>query len=282
MPTSGSERTTGASRSLRGGRPGRCGEGPEEERKSLSGIRKGRFRCGTSGFQYDHWRGPFYPERLPRSSWFEHYSDRFDTVEINNTFYGLPSAETFVRWRDGAPPGFLFALKFSRYGTHMKYLKDPEDIVSTFVGPVRELRQALGPVLVQLPPRWGPDPERLRTFLEAVPPDIRWAVEFRDSEWLRDNVFRILRDHGAALCIHDLLEDHPRMITTDWTYLRFHGTERYSGSYPTNVLEGEAGWVAARLLEGLDVFAYFNNDQGGEAPRNALELSQLVAQEGRD
>ncbi len=244
------------------------------------GTRQGRFRCGTSGFQYDHWRGPFYPEGLPRSAWFGHYAEHFDTVEINSTFYGLPSPETFTRWREEAPEGFLYTLKFSRYGTHMKYLKDPDETVSTFLEAARRLQETLGPILVQLPPRWGPNPDRLKAFLESVPPDIRWAVEFRNAHWLRDDVFQILRDRGAALCIHDLLDDHPRLVTADWTYLRFHGTRKYAGSYARKVLEGEAGWITARLLEGLDVFAYFNNDEEGNAPRDALELRRLVPRGG--
>ncbi len=241
----------------------------------------GRFRCGTSGYQYDHWRGSFYPEELPRSSWFEHYASVFDTVEINNTFYGLPSPATFDRWRDEAPEGFLYALKFSRYGTHLKYLKDPEETIATFLEAAGGLDEALGPILVQLPPRWSPNLDRLRAFLDVAPGDLQWAVEFRNPDWLREETFGILRDHGAALCIHDLLEDHPRELTTDWTYLRFHGTSKsskYSGSYPSAVLQGEAGWMTARLLEGVDVFAFFNNDEGGYAPRNARELSGLVRQ----
>lgn len=240
----------------------------------------GRFRCGTSGFQYDHWRGSFYPEGLPRSAWFQHYASRFDAVEINSTFYGLPSHEAVRSWKEQAPRDFVFALKFSRYGSHLKHLEDAEDTVSNFLAPARELGGSLGPVLVQLPPRWKPNPRRLKAFLKRTPDDVRWTVEFRNRDWLVDEVFRILEDHGAALCIHDLLENHPRVLTTDWTYMRFHGPERYSGTYSSRVLQGEAGWVAARLQEGLHVFAFFNNDEGGHAPRDAAELMELVPQPG--
>ena len=236
-----------------------------------------RFHCGTSGFQYDHWKGTFYAEGLPRSDWFPRYAEDFGTVEINNTFYGLPAPETFDSWREQAPDSFIYALKFSRYGTHLKYLKDPDQTIGTFLEPVERLEDHLGPILVQLPPRWTPDPGRLRTFLEEAPARHRWAVEFRNAAWLRDDILRILEEHGAALCIHDLLEDHPRPLTTDWTYLRYHGPEKYSGSYPTKVLQGEAGWITARLEEGVEVFAFFNNDEKGAAPENARELTSLVS-----
>jgi uncharacterized protein YecE (DUF72 family) len=236
-----------------------------------------RFIFGTSGFQYDHWKGTFYPETLPRSDWFSHYSGIFGAVEINNTFYGLPSEKTFDTWREQAPEGFTYALKFSRYGSHMKHLKDPEETIATFMEGARRLQECLGPVLVQLPPRWRPDPERLEAFLKAVPGEVRWVVELRNPHWLREDVLGILEKQGAALCIHDLLEFHPRKLTADWTYLRFHGPEKYSGSYPSKVLQGEAGWITAQLEGGTDVYAFFNNDEGGMAPRNARELANMVA-----
>ena len=239
-----------------------------------------RFTLGTSGFQYDHWKGEFYPEDLPKSKWFSHYAGEFEAVEINNTFYGLPSEGTFRAWKDQAPDGFIYGLKFSRYGTHMKYLKDPEETQNNFLERARLLQEHLGPVLVQLPPGWSPDPGRLDRFLEVAPDDLRWVVEFRNPGWLRHDIFRILERHGAALCIHDLLEDHPRHLTTGWTYLRFHGPEKYSGSYPSRILQGEAGWITARLQEGVDVYAFFNNDQGAMAPRNAQELGSMVTDPG--
>ncbi len=237
---------------------------------------RGGFRCGTSGYQYDHWQGRFYPKEVARSGWFDHYASVFDSVEINNTFYGLPSADAWDHWRTQAPDSFTYALKFSRYGSHLKHLKDPEGTQATFLEGARALREHLGPILVQLPPRWHPDPGRLRAFLAAAPKDVRWAVEVRNREWLRDDVIGILEDHGAALCIHDLLVDHPRPITTDWAYLRYHGPEGYRGSYPPEKLQGEAGWITARLQEGLDVYAFFNNDQDAHAPENARRLKRLV------
>lgn len=235
----------------------------------------GRLRIGTSGYQYDHWRGDFYPGDLPRKRWFAHYRDHFDTVEINNTFYRLPDAETFDGWRDQAPRGFRYAVKFSRYGSHMKRLKAPEATIGAFLERAGLLRSSLGPILVQLPPRWSADPGRLDAFLDAAPRKARWVVEFRDPSWLREDVYEVLRRHRAALCLHDLIDDHPRVITAPWTYLRFHGRS-YAGSYSPQELTARAKEVALDLREGLDVYVYFNNDLGGHAVRNALDLRRYV------
>lgn len=238
-------------------------------------MAEGTLRIGTSGYQYDHWRGPFYPDDLPKSRWFEHYAGRFDTVEVNNTFYHLPGADTFERWRAAAPAGFCYALKYSRYGTHMKRLKDPEAHLGRFLEAARGLGPALGPILVQLPPRWRADPERLAAFLDAAPGDCRWTVEVRDERWLCDEVFAVLESHGAALCIHDMLPDHPRRLTADWVYLRFHG-DHYQGSYSSAFLAARAEEIRADLAAGRDVYAYFNNDEAGHAVRNASELKALL------
>jgi uncharacterized protein YecE (DUF72 family) len=242
------------------------------------GRRQGELRVGTSGYQYRHWKGDFYPRDLPTSRWFDHYAGRFDTVEINNTFYNLPEPGTFDDWRDAAPPGFLFALKYSRYGTHMKHLKDPEAALEPFLERAERLGRRLGPILVQLPPRWSADPGRLDAFLRAAPRRHRFAVELRDPSWLCDEVFDVLRRRRAALVIHDLLESHPVLLTADWTYLRFHG-RRYGGSYSSQALSGQARRIRRWRRRGHDVYAYFNNDVGGHAPRNAADLRRYVERE---
>jgi uncharacterized protein YecE (DUF72 family) len=238
--------------------------------------RRGRCRIGTSGYQYDHWRGRFYPRDLPKRDWFGYYAERFDTVEINNTFYQLPTASTFEAWREASPEGFCFSLKFSRYGSHLKHLKDPGDSIGLFCERALRLGDRLGPILVQLPPRWSPDLERLAGFLAAIPGGRRWALELRDPRWLCDPVYRALREHGVALCIHDRIEDHPRELTADWVYLRFHGRDD-GGSYSHQHLAARAQWIADRLRRGLDVYAYFNNDVGGHAVANARDLRRYVA-----
>jgi uncharacterized protein YecE (DUF72 family) len=239
-------------------------------------IRRGQFRVGTSGYQYDHWKGLFYPERLAKRDWFAYYAKHFDTVEINSTFYGLPSAETFDVWRAQAPEGFCYVLKFSRYGSHVKRLKEPKATIDTFLQHARRLRKYLGPILVQLPPNWHVNTDRLAGFLKAAPRTVRWAFEFRDGSWLCDQVFTILQNHNAALCIHDMIDDHPRKITADWVYLRFHG-DHYSGTYTREALRLQARWIKQRLVEGKDVFVYFNNDAEGYAVQNAAELKRYVS-----
>ena len=236
---------------------------------------RGQFRVGTSGYQYDHWKKSFYPEELAKKHWFAHYAQYFDTVEINNTFYRLPSAKAFDRWRKQAPPGFCYVLKFSRYGSHVKRLKEPGASTQRFLQVARRLRKLLGPILVQLPPNWNVNTDRLQEFLKVAPASLRWAFEFRDPSWLCEEVFAILRRHKAALCIHDMIEDHPRRITTDWVYLRFHG-DHYSGSYTTAALKAEARWIKRQLGDGKDVFAYFNNDAQGYAVSNAIQLKRYV------
>ncbi len=233
---------------------------------------KGVLRVGTSGYQYDHWAGAFYPPGLPQKDWLEHYAQHFDTVEINNTFYHLPDRSTFESWGQRVPSDFLYAVKFSRYGSHIKRLKAAEQTVDAFVQAACGLGKALGPILVQLPPRWKPNHERLRAFVEPIrATPYRWAFEFRDPRWLTEPVFAMLRESGAALVIHDLIPDHPRVQTADWTYRRFHG-DSYAGSYSPETLKREGEEIRGWLAEGRDVYAYFNNDAEGHAPRNALEL----------
>ena len=238
-------------------------------------TRRGHVRIGTSGYQYDHWKGRFYPEGLPKKQWFSHFAAHFDTVEINNTFYNLPDASTFEDWARQAPGGFCFALKFSRFGTHMKKLRDPENSVSNFVSRAKLLGGHLGPILVQLPPHWRANPERLDAFLRVAPDAYRWAVEMRDASWLCDAVYDVLRGHGAALCLHDLIANHPRVVTAGWVYERYHG-DHYGGAYSHQALTAIAERYAEYRDEGLDVYAYFNNDEDAHAVTNARDLKRYL------
>lgn len=239
----------------------------------------GMFRVGTSGYIYKHWKGVVYPEGMPQKKWFEHYTQIFDTVEINNTFYRLPSHEVFESWRDQAPEGFCYALKFSRFGTHLKRLKDPDQPISLFIDRSARLgKHLIGPILVQLPPKFDVNVERLGDFLQSAPKEYRWVVEFRDRRWFCEDVYALLRAYNASLCIHDH-EDiscvHPQVVTADWIYLRFHG-KNYQHCYNTEQLQEHASWIQKQLAQGLDVFAYFNNDYCGYAVSNAVELRELV------
>src|SRR5687767_4895317 len=168
---------------------------------------------GTSGYLYRHWRGVVYPPGLPTREWLAHYATLFDTVELNTTFYGLPDRATVRGWRDTVPDAFRFAVKLSRYGTHLKRLRDPVPWLERFFEALEPLEGCMDVVLAQLPPRWRADPERLEGFLAAFPRGQRLAVEFRDHDWLRAPIYELLRRHGAALCINDLVEDHPRVVT---------------------------------------------------------------------
>lgn len=242
-------------------------------------ARLGQARIGTSGFFYNHWREVLYPRDLPRTRWLEQYATRFDTVELNNTFYRLPADKTFQSWHDRAPAKFLYALKLSRYITHIKRLLDPAEALDIFLERADLLAPHLGPILVQLPPRWNVNLDRLDAFLALCPRRYRWAVEFRDPSWLRREVYDLLRRHGASLCVHDLIENHPREVTADFVYLRFHGATgpKYAGDYPPETLQREADGIRQRLAGGLDVYAYFNNDALGHAVRNATDLKEAIA-----
>lgn len=230
---------------------------------------------GTSGYQYKHWKGDFYPEDLPVSQWFDHYIKFFNTVEINNTFYKMAEAETFAEWRKAAPDGFCYAIKYSRFGTHLKKLKDPKGHVNYFMDRVVHLKEKLGPILVQLPPNWKPNLPRLEEFLQILPKDLGWAVEIRDLRWLTDELYELLQKYNAALVIHDMIPNHPRVVTTNWTYLRFHG-QNYSGSYSGKEIENIAKDIEDHVAKDRDVYVFFNNDLGGHAVRNALSLKEKL------
>lgn len=238
-------------------------------------MQTGRLAIGTSGYQYDHWLGVFYPRELPKRHWFGYYAERFPTVEINNTFYSLPRPETIERWREAAPEGFLYALKFSRFGSHVKRLKNPHSTQARFLDVARLLGESLGPVLVQLPPHWRVNPSRLDRFLAEAANDLRWAVEFRDSSWLCEEVFTLLRKYGVALCVHDMIPDHPRLTTANWVYMRFHG-DHYTGAYSDCALDCAAEWLRDQQQTGRDIFAYFNNDIGGNAVVDARRLAKRL------
>lgn len=242
-------------------------------------MSRGLARVGTSGWQYDHWKGLFYPSRLSKAQWFTYYAGRFATVEVNNTFYRLPSAKVFERWRDQAQPGFVYALKYSRFATHQKRLLEPDKHLGLFLGRARLLGDLLGPVLVQLPPTMRPNLSRLEAFLAVAPRDVRWAVEFRNEGWLTPAVLDILRRHGAALVVHDKFPGHTDEPTTGFVYYRFHGG-RFDGGYDPDSLSASAMRMAAHAEQGRDVYAYFNNDLGGHAVHDARTLSRLLTELG--
>jgi uncharacterized protein YecE (DUF72 family) len=236
-------------------------------------------RVGCSGWQYKHWRGDFYPADLPVRRWLPYYAAQFDTVEINNTFYRLPEARTFVDWREKVSPGFVYAVKASRFLTHMKKLKDPEAPLRLLFERVMQLEYALGAILYQLPPRWPVNVERLNNFLDALPVGYHHAVEFRDPSWYVPAVYDALRNHHVALCLHDLPGAAPpdRHLVGPFIYVRFHGPARYGGRYADDTLVEWAEWCQAHIARGVEMYAYFNNDIGGHAPRDAQRFRELLS-----
>ena len=241
-------------------------------------MARGHAHVGCSGWIYKDWRGVVYPADLPQRRWFEHYATLFDTVEINNTFYRLPPPSTVEQWAAQAPPGFTYAVKLGGFGSHRMKLRDAASWLPNHLDRVQRLGATLGPTLVQLPPRWKRNVERLDEFLTVAPRELRWAVELRDPSWVHDDVFATLKRHDAALCLHDMLADHPWELTTDWTYVRFHGpnalTAKYWGRYTGRRLKPVAQRLQRWLDQGVDVYAYFNNDYHGYAVQDATWLSR--------
>jgi uncharacterized protein YecE (DUF72 family) len=239
-------------------------------------------RIGCSGWNYASWKDEFY-EGKPARLWLEHYARRFDTVEVNNTFYRLPNTAAVANWERTAPPGFTFALKVSRYITHIKRLTDLGRGLDRFYERIEPLLASpkLGPLLWQLPPNFQRDDERLRHALATMARDgRRHCIEFRHPTWFVDATFEALREHGVALVIGDRPEVksfQSQVFTTDWTFVRFHyGSRGRRGNYSEAELQD---WAATfrEWREQVDVFMYFNNDWEVFAVRNALRMQELLA-----
>jgi uncharacterized protein YecE (DUF72 family) len=245
---------------------------------------RGEVRVGTSGWMYRDWAGRVYPRKMPKRAWLEHYATLFDTVELNSTFYRLPSTSAVEGWRKGVPDGFVFAVKLGAFGSHRMKLRDARSWMPRHAETFAHLGPALGPTLVQLPPRWSVDVDRLDEFLAAAPTSMRIAVELRHASWMCDAVYDVLRRHDAALCMHDLLPGLPWERTTSWTYLRFHGpraTEvKYTGRYTGQRLAPVARRLDGWLDEGADVYAYFNNDYDAHAVADARWLRDRLTGNG--
>ena len=240
-----------------------------------------QIRVGCSGWNYRHWRGDFYPEGLPVKRWFANYAERFDTVEINNSFYRLPKRETFEAWRTQAPPGFRYAVKANRFLTQAKKLKDCAEPVARMFAAIAGLGAATGPILYQLPPRFRINLDRLAEFLGLLPRDYVHVFEFRDASWYEDATYELLEARGASLCAHDLPGlASPRITVGPIAYARFHGGQgKYWGRYSEPALAEWSEWLAEQARGGRDIWAYFNNDIGGAAIPDALTLRGMLRQE---
>jgi uncharacterized protein YecE (DUF72 family) len=247
-----------------------------------------RAQIGCSGWNYKTWRGSFYPATLPARAWLSYYAATFNTVEVNNTFYRLPEAETFAAWRDATPDGFVMAVKASRYLTHLKRLREPEEPVSRLFERAVALGNRMGPILYQLPGAFLRDLDRLAAFLAVLPP--RWppagrrgsplthVMEFRHPSWYVPETFALLARARVALCLHDKAGSGiTAPVVGPVLYVRFHGASGdYHGSYNTPALTRWASQLAEHIDDGRAVYAYFNNDPEAVAVRNALTLRRLL------
>jgi uncharacterized protein YecE (DUF72 family) len=237
---------------------------------------------GTSGWQYRHWRGVFYPEKLPQRVWLSYYAERFQTVEVNNTFYHLPEKPAFEQWRDRTPKDFVFALKMSRYLTHLKRLHDPAEPVQRFMERADSLGSKRGPILIQLSPNFHADIESLDRALAAFDPAVPIAVEFRHESWFTPATRIVLEQRHAALCLADSpAYKQPYWRTADWGFVRFHaGKGSRAPGYERDVLRRWARRISDMWNARDDVYVYFNNDAGGYAIKDAITFAELALRAG--
>ncbi len=236
------------------------------------------YYIGTSGWHYEHWRGRFYPEKLPKAKWLEFYAGHFATVELNNSFYRLPSEAAFAAWRDSTPANFTFAVKVSRFITHIKRLKDTGEAVDKFITRAKILGDKLGPLLYQLPPNMHRNDERLELFLSALPRGLKHVIEFRHQSWLEEGVFQILHKYNTGFCVFDMPSvSCPLVATADFVYIRFHGsTGLYSSCYSDEELADWAKRLVNLARDLKAIYIYFNNDAEAFAVRNAVTLGTYL------
>lgn len=236
-----------------------------------------QIRVGTSGWNYGHWVGPFYPEGLAKARWLEHYSSTFETVEVNATFYRSMRPSTFEKWRMATPDGFVWAVKANRYITHIKRLEEVSDSLVAFLESLEPLGEKLGPVLFQLPPSLVFDQVRVQSFLSLLPEGMRCVIEARNTSWTGAVALDCLKENDIAWCISDTAGRYPYLeaLTADFAYIRLHGSRKlYSSCYTDEELQA---WAERIRAWGVDSYVYFDNDFMGHAPQNALRLRELLS-----
>jgi len=233
-----------------------------------------RYYIGTSGWHYNHWQGSFYPETLSKVKWLEFYATHFTTVELNNSFYRLPSEAAFAAWHESSPANFIFAVKVSRFITHIKRLKNTEEAVEKFISRAKVLEEKLGPLLYQLPPNMHRHDEILESFLSALPRGLKHVIEFRHQSWLEERVLEILHKYNIGFCVFDMPSiSCPLVATADFAYIRFHGSAAlYSSCYSDMELADWAKRLADLATNLKAVYIYFNNDAEAFAVGNAKTL----------
>lgn len=235
-----------------------------------------RILVGISGWNYEGWKGRFYPEELARRRWLGYASSVFPSIEVNATFYREMRESTYLKWRDATPEGFVWAVKAHRYITHVKRLAEAAEPVSRFIAAVDALGDKLGPLLFQLPPSLAFDRTRVEAFAACLPPGRRCVIEARHASWMTDDALEELRKRGLGWCISDSAGRFPSRValTSDFAYVRLHGpTELYSSSYPDAALRR---WADIISDLGVDAYVYFDNDYLAYAPMNAIKLMELL------
>jgi uncharacterized protein YecE (DUF72 family) len=234
---------------------------------------------GTSGWHYKHWLGTFYPAGTNAKQQFGYYTRFFDTVEINNSFYKLPPGEVFEGWYKSSPKKFLFVVKANRFITHNLKLTRPQEPLTRLFNSIVVLKEKLGPILFQLPPKWKVNVERLKDFLKALPVGYSYVFEFRNDTWYHEEIYKLLQEYNCAFCIYEL-GGHisPLKITANYVYIRLHGPtqNKYQGSYTKTILKKWARLCIEWQSQRKNVYVYFDNDQHGYAAFNALMLKDLV------
>jgi uncharacterized protein YecE (DUF72 family) len=239
-----------------------------------------RTLVGTSGWQYPHWRELYYPADLPAGKWLPHYAAEFPCVEVNSSLFGLPDQSDIEQWCQLTSPGFRFAVKAPRAITHFKKLKNCELELQTLLTRLNVFGERLGPLLFQLPERWRCNTRRLADMLRELPDGRRYAFEFRDPSWHCDEIYALLREHNAALCLHDLGgSESPTVPTADFVYVRLHGPVMpQAGTYRAHVLRGWTGRAMTWNRQGKDVYMFFDNDQRGYAVKNARRVQGILGE----
>ncbi len=240
----------------------------------------GKIFIGTSGWSYDDWKEKFYPENLKSNDWLNFYADYFNSVEINNSFYQLPSKDTLKGWFKKVPSDFVFSIKASRYITHLKKLKDPKDSLKKFLKRIKYLGHKRGPILFQLPPNWHINTDRLKKFIKLLlkqGKDETYVFEFRDPTWLDKKIKSILKNSSIGFCINDMIDENIDWVTSNLVYIRFHGPNGYyAGKYKDEFLKKWAKKVSKWRQKGKRVFVYFNNDIKAHAIENGGKFKELI------
>jgi uncharacterized protein YecE (DUF72 family) len=242
-------------------------------------VARERIFVGTSGFFYKHWIGRFYPAGMKKSGYLKYYARFLESVELNSPFYRLPPKSSFRLWASQVPGKFVFAVKASRYVTHVKKLNVPKSSLTLFLGRARGLGKKLGPILYQLPPKWNLNLERFERFLKLLPRGLTHVFEFRNASWLVPETYALMKKFGAAFCIYELAGFRaPAEVTSDAVYVRLHGptAEKYKDSYSEAALAAWARRARAWAKEKKTVYFYFDNDEAAYAVKNARTLREML------